>query len=258
MPTRRGGTSAARPLLPDGIAACLFDLDGVLVQTARLHAAAWKQLFDAFLRARAGRSGGEFRPFALPDDYAAHVDGRLREDGVRCFLASRGIELPEGTADDPPAAATVHGLATRKNALVLELIEREGIETYDGSIRFARATRAAGLRQAVVSASKNTRPVLAAAGIADLFETVVDGLVAAQEGLPGKPRPDMFLAASRRLGVEPGEAAVFEDALAGVEAGRAGSFGYVVGVDRGAGADALRERGADVVVADLAELLEER
>lgn len=254
--------SRARPttslLLPDRITACLFDLDGVLVQTARLHAAAWKQLFDAFLGERARRTGERFRPFALPDDYAAFVDGRLREDGVRCFLASRGIDVPEGSAADPQPAETVHGLAIRKNALVLDLIERQGVEIYDGSIRFARATQAAGLRRAVVSASKNTRPVLASAGIADLFEAVVDGLVAEQEGLPGKPHPEMYLAGARLLGVEPAHAAVFEDALAGVEAGRAGAFGYVVGVDHGAGADALRERGADIVVADLAELLEER
>ena len=233
--------------LPDRIAACLFDLDGVLVGTARLHADAWKRLFDAFLREHAARTGGPFRPFEQAD-YVAHVDGRLREDGVRSFLASRGIEA---------SAETVHELADRKNALVLELIETEGVEVFDGSVRFVREAQAAGLRRAVVSASKNTRAVLAATGLAELFEDVVDGVVAEQEGLPGKPRPDMFLAAAARLGVEPARAAVFEDALAGVDAGRAGGFGCVVGVDRGAGADALRERGADLVVADLAELLDE-
>lgn len=257
MPPDETGPPPA-PALPVGISACLFDLDGVLAQTAKVHAAAWKQLFDGFLRERAGQAGEDFRPFELPADYVEHVDGRLREDGVRSFLASRGIELPEGSPDDPPDAETVHGLATRKNEHVLELLERDGVETYEGSVRFVRATQAAGLRRAVVSASKNTRTVLAGAGIEDLFEVVVDGLVAAQEGLPGKPSPDTFLAAAAKLGVEPAQAAVFEDALAGVEAGRAGAFGLVVGVDRGAGAAALRARGADVVVSDLAELLEER
>jgi len=234
--------------LPPAIAACLFDLDGVLVQTARLHAAAWKRLFDEFLRARAEEEGTPFRPFEQAD-YATYVDGRLREDGVRGFLASRGIELPD---------AAVEELATRKNELLLETLAREGVDVYDGSIRFVEAARDAGLRRAVVSASKNTGAVLETAGIASLFEVVVDGLVAARDGLPGKPRPDTFQAAARALGVEPARAAVFEDALAGVEAGRAGAFGFVVGVDRGAGADALRDHGADVVVDDLAELLEAR
>jgi beta-phosphoglucomutase family hydrolase len=243
------------PVVPDGIVACLFDLDGVLVQTARLHAAAWKRLFDGFLRERADRRGEPFRPFELPDDYVAHVDGRLREDGVRSFLASRGIDLPEGGEDDPSGAETVHGLATRKNELALELLEQQGVDVYEGSIRFVDAARAVGLRRAVVSASRNTRAALAAAGIAGSFEVVVDGVVAARDGLAGKPRPDTFLAAAAELGVEPRRAAVFEDALAGVEAGRAGGFGWVVAVDRGAGADALRRSGADVVVADLGELV---
>jgi beta-phosphoglucomutase family hydrolase len=233
--------------LPATIRACLFDLDGVLVQTSKVHAAAWKQLFDDFLRARAAQEGEPFRPFELPGDYVAYVDGRLREDGVRRFLASRGIALPD---------AGVHDLATRKNEIVLELIERRGVDVYDGSIRFVEAVRAAGLRCGVVSASKNTRSALAATRITDLFDVVVDGVVAAREGLAGKPEPDTFLAAAAALAVGPELAAVFEDALAGVEAGRAGAFGWVVGVDRGAGGDALLRHGADVVVGDLAELLD--
>lgn len=242
---------------PEGIEAYLFDLDGVLVQTARIHAAAWKQLFDGFLRERAERTGAPFRPFEVPADYVAYVDGRLREDGVRRFLASRGIVLPEGDPNDPASACSVHGLATKKNEIVLEVIERQGIDVYDGSIRFVEAARRAGLRCAVVSASRNTRAALGAAAIAGLFDVVVDGVVAGRDGLAGKPQPDTFLAAAAALDVEPRRAAVFEDSLAGVEAGRAGSFGWIVGVDRGAGADALLSHGADVVVADLAELLEE-
>jgi beta-phosphoglucomutase family hydrolase len=242
--------------LPDGIRACLFDLDGVLTQTATVHAAAWKEMFDEFLRARADEDGAPFVPFDAAADYHRFVDGRPRYDGVRTFLASRGIELPEGSRDDRAAAATVSGLGNRKNQLVLELIERGGVSTYEGSVRYVRAARAAGLRRAVVSASENTPAVLAAAGIADLFEVRVDGVVARERRLSGKPAPDPFLAAADELGVAPAEAAVFEDALAGVAAGRAGDFGYVVGVDRVGQADALREHGADVVVSDLAELLE--
>ena len=242
--------------LPDGISACLFDLDGVLTQTAKVHAAAWQEMFDAFLRERARRAGEQTRPFE-PADYAEHIDGRLRQDGVRTFLASRGIALPEGSADDPPTAETVHGLGNRKNELVLELIRREGVDVYDGSVRFVEAARDAGLRRAVVSASKNCREVLAAAGIDGLFEVRVDGVVAEQRSLRGKPAPDTFLAAAEALEVDPANAAVFEDAVAGVAAGRAGSFGWVVGVDRIGHADALRREGADRVVSDLAELLEE-
>jgi beta-phosphoglucomutase family hydrolase len=240
--------------LPEGIRACLFDLDGVLTQTATVHAAAWKEMFDEFLRARAEEDGAPYLPFDAASDYHRFVDGRPRYDGVRTFLASRGIELPEGARDDP-AAATVSGLGNRKNELVLELIERGGVSTYDGSVDYVRAARDAGLRRAVVSASENTPAVLAAAGIAELFEVRVDGVVARERGLSGKPAPDTFLAAAAELGVTPDEAAVFEDALAGVAAGRAGDFGYVVGVDRVGQAAALREHGADVVVSDLAELL---
>jgi beta-phosphoglucomutase family hydrolase len=242
--------------LPAGISACLFDLDGVLTQTAKVHAAAWKQMFDEFLRKWAERTAEPFRPFDRPTDYDEYVDGKPRLDGVRSFLASRGIELPLGSPRDPAKAETVHALGTRKNELVLALIREQGVEPYEGSVAFVEAARAAGLRRAVVSASTNCRDVLAAAGIEDLFEVRIDGVVAERDGLAGKPAPDTFLAAARALGVEPAQATVFEDALAGVEAGHAGGFGWVVGVDRSGQADALRRRGADVVVDDLAELLE--
>jgi beta-phosphoglucomutase family hydrolase len=242
--------------LPSPIQACLFDLDGVLTQTAKVHAAAWKEMFDAFLRTRSERAGEPFVPFDAVEDYDEYVDGKPRYDGVRSFLASRGIVLPEGDPSDPPGAETVAGLGNRKNDLVLALIRRDGVTAYDGSVRYVRAVRDAGLRRAVVSSSANCREVLAAAGIEDLFEVRIDGIVARREHLNGKPAPDTFLAAARELGVEPARAAVFEDALAGVAAGRAGGFGFVVGVDRVGQADALRDHGADIVVSDLAELLD--
>ena len=242
--------------LPDGIRAGLFDLDGVLTQTATVHGAAWKEMFDEFLRSRAEQTGEHFVPFDAAADYHRYVDGRPRRDGVRTFLASRGIELPEGAPDDGPAAATISGLANRKNELVLEIIQRGGVRPFDGSLRYVQAARDAGLRRAVVSASENTRAVLEGAGLDGLFEVRVDGVVARERNLRGKPAPDTFLAAADELGMLPQEAAVFEDALAGVAAGRAGHFGYVVGVDRVGQADALREHGADIVVSDLAELLE--
>ena len=242
--------------LADGVTACLFDLDGVLTQTAKIHAAAWKEMFDAYLRERAQRTGEPFVPFDSHDDYDAFVDGKPRYDGVRDFLRSRGIELPQGSPGDNPEAETIDGLGNRKNEIVLRLIHERGVEAYEGSRRYLEAAREAALRRAVVSSSTNCRDVVRAAGIEDLLELRVDGVVAEREGLKGKPAPDTFLAAARELGVEPSQAAVFEDALAGVEAGRAGRFGCVVGVDRVGQADALREHGADVVVADLAELLE--
>jgi beta-phosphoglucomutase family hydrolase len=241
--------------LPSEIRACLFDLDGVLTRTADLHAAAWKEMFDAFLRSRAEATGGAFEPFDRERDYREFIDGRLRYDGVRSFLASRGIELAEGDAGDPPGAETVIGLGDRKNELVVALIRGGGVETYAGSVLYVRAVREAGLHRAVVSASKNCRDVLVAAGIDDLFEAVIDGGVAEREHLRGKPAPDTFLAGARALGIQPAESAVFEDALAGVEAGRAGRFGYVVGVDRSGQAESLLRDGADIVVSDLAELL---
>jgi beta-phosphoglucomutase family hydrolase len=243
--------------LPDGVRGCLFDLDGVLTQTAKVHAAAWKQMFDEYLRCRADREGEPFVPFDAGEDYNEYVDGKPRYEGVRSFLQSRGIELADGTPDDPPSAETVDGLGNRKNELVLELIQRDGVDAYEGSVRYVKAARDAGLRRAVVSSSTNCRDVLEAAGMLDLFEQIVDGNVARDEGLKGKPAPDTFLAGARKLGLEAREAAVFEDAVAGVEAGRAGSFGHVVGVDRVDHADALREHGADVVVQDLAELLDQ-
>ena len=241
--------------MPAGLTTCLFDLDGVLTQTAKIHAQAWKEMFDDFLRERAERTGEPFEPFDRPTDYDEYVDGLPRLDGVHSFLQSRGIELPMGSPSDPPEAETVHALGTRKNDIVLELIEQQGVEPYDGSVRFAEAARDLGLRRAVVSSSTNCQDVLVAAGIDHLFETRVDGVVAERDNLAGKPAPDTFLAGARLLGAEPAQAVVIEDALAGVEAGRAGDFGWVVGVDRTGQAEALRRRGADVVVQDLAELL---
>jgi beta-phosphoglucomutase family hydrolase len=241
--------------LPDATRACLFDLDGVLTDTASVHAAAWKQMFDDYLRARADRTGEPFRPFDVAADYAPYVDGRPRLDGTRGFLASRGITLPEGDASDGPDAETVNGLATRKNELVNEKIRTVGVEVYPGSVRYLHAVRDAGLTTAVVSSSANAELVLQVAGLTDLIDHRVDGVVAKRRGLPGKPAPDTFLAAAADLGVAKEQAVVFEDALAGVASGRAGGFGFVVGVDRLGQAQALREHGADVVVADLAELL---
>jgi beta-phosphoglucomutase family hydrolase len=232
--------------LPDGIAACLFDLDGVITQTAKLHSAAWKEMFDTFLRERSEQTGEPFQEFT-PSDYDRYVDGRPRLDGVRTFLVARGIE---------PDEELVRRLGDIKNDLVLKLIRERGVEVYEGSIDFVKEAQREGLRRAVVSSSANTREVLQSVGIEDLFEAVVDGLVAQREGLPGKPAPDTFIAGARALGAEPAQSVVFEDALAGVEAGRAGEFGYVVGVDRTGQRDALAEHGADIVVDDLSELIE--
>ncbi|HET9689732.1 MAG TPA: beta-phosphoglucomutase family hydrolase [Acidimicrobiales bacterium] len=241
--------------LPDGVEACLFDMDGVLTKTAAVHAAAWKQTFDEVLRARARSDGSAFTPFDDHDDYDEYVDGRTRADGVRTFLASRGITLPEGSPDDAPDADTVFGVGNRKNQLLVDKIRTDGVEAYEGSVRYLRAAEAAGLRRACVSASANAADVLEAAGLSGFIEVRVDGVVVAEAGLRGKPAPDTFVEAARRLGVDPSAAAVFEDALAGVEAGAAGGFAAVVGVDRVGQADALRRHGASVVVRDLAELL---
>jgi beta-phosphoglucomutase family hydrolase len=242
--------------LPDGVRACLFDLDGVLTQTAKVHAAAWREMFDGYLRQRAVRNGEAFVAFDPVGDYDEYVDGRPRYEGVRSFLDSRGIELPQGERSDPARAQTIDGLGNRKNAIVLRMIRDRGVEAYEGSVRYVRAAREAGLRRAVVSSSSNCREVLRAAGIEDLFEQRIDGVVAERERLRGKPAPDTFLAGARALGVRPDQAAVFEDALAGVQAGRAGGFGCVVGVDRVGQARELRVHGADIVVGDLAELLD--
>lgn len=242
--------------VPGHVAACLFDVDGVLTATAVVHATAWREMFDAFLAARAAGPGEDLRPFDDPADYLAHIDGRLRLDGVRTFLASRGIALPEGAAGDPPEADTVHGLGARKNARVLAIIAAGGVRPYAGSLAYLDAVRDAGLPCAVVSASRNCAAVLAAAGLSDRFAARVDGVVASERELAGKPAPDMFLAAAGDLGVAPARCAVYEDAVAGVRAGRAGAFGWVVGVDREGNAAALADAGADIVVGDLADLLE--
>ncbi len=241
--------------LPDGTRACLFDLDGVLTDTASVHAAAWKQMFDDFLCARSERDGSPFVPFDVRSDYGPYVDGKPRQAGTRSFLESRGIELPEGAPDDGPDDETIVGLSTRKNDLVQDKITTVGVDVYPGSVTYLRAVRDAGLMTACVSSSANAEQVLAVAGLADLIDHRVDGVTARERGLPGKPAPDTFLAAAADLGVEKADAVVFEDALAGVESGRAGGFGFVVGVDRVGQADALRDHGADVVVSDLADLL---
>jgi beta-phosphoglucomutase family hydrolase len=243
--------------LPDGITTCLFDLDGVLTQTAKVHAAAWKQTFDEYLHKRADRGDEEFKEFDKVADYDEYVDGKPRYDGVQSFLQSRGIDLPWGDHGDPPDKETVCGIGNRKNDLVLKLIREEGVEAYPGSVRYVNAVRDAGLHRAVVSSSANCKDVLVAAGIEDLFEVRIDGIVADQQHLKGKPAPDTFLAAAKALNVPAAQATVFEDALAGVQAGHAGKFGYVVGVDRVGQADALAAHGADVVVKDLAELLQQ-
>lgn len=238
--------------LPDHITACLFDLDGVLTGTAELHRAAWKETFDALLLAR---DGAQFEPFTEAD-YNSYVDGRPRFDGVRAFLASRDIVLPEGSPDDPPFDDTVHGVGNRKNVRVQQIIAERGVNPFPGSVRYLEATREAGIRIGVVTSSANGAAVLDAAGLTDYVEARIDGVVIAERRLKGKPAPDSFLAGAEALGVAKEHAAVFEDALSGVQAGRTGGFGYVVGVDRAGQADALRAHGADVVVTDLAELLD--
>jgi beta-phosphoglucomutase family hydrolase len=248
-------SEAPTPEIPAAIRACLFDLDGVLTRTAAVHAAAWKTTFDEFLATRPRGTDQPPRPFSLPDDYTLYVDGKLREDGVRSFLASRHITLPEGTPADPASTDSISSLAARKNDAFLELLATTGVDVYESSVRFVEVVRDADIATAVVSASRNCQAVLEAAHIEHLFETRVDGRVAEQRQLRGKPAPDMFLAAAADLCVEPANASVFEDAIAGVQAARRGNFGWVVGVDRAGHADALREHGADVVVGDLADLL---
>jgi beta-phosphoglucomutase family hydrolase len=242
--------------LPARIRACLFDLDGVLTDTAAVHAVAWKEMFDAFLRTWAEQTGVPFVPFDARAEYDAYVDGKPRVDGVRDFLTARGITLPDGNPDDDPAALTVNGLGNHKNVALLRRIRTDGVRVFEGSRRYLQAAEQAGLRRAVVSSSANTAEILTATGLGQYVELRVDGVTIHTQGLRGKPAPDTFLAAAKQLGVAPAEAAVFEDALAGVEAGRAGNFGYVVGVDRVGQTDQLRKHGADIVVTDLAELLE--
>jgi beta-phosphoglucomutase family hydrolase len=241
--------------LPDEVAACLFDMDGVVTQTAVVHAAAWKEMFDDFLREHAKSTGTEFVPFDPHADYDAYVDGKPRLDGTRSFLQARSIDLPEGTPDDPPGTPTIYGLSNRKNDLVLAKLAAGGVQVYEGTVTFIRSVRKNGMATAIVSSSANTQQVLDSAGLAGLFDVQVDGVVARERGLRGKPAPDTFLAAAEALKVPASHAAVFEDALAGVEAGRAGHFALVVGVDRAGQAAELREHGADIVVQDVAELL---
>jgi beta-phosphoglucomutase family hydrolase len=242
--------------LSDHVRACLFDMDGVLTRTATVHAAAWKTMFDEFLRAWAEKAGEPFVPFDPVADYDRYVDGRRRLDGTRTFLTARKIAIPEGSPQDPADALTLHGLGERKNQLLLSLLAKEGVDVFNGSVRFVRAVRDAGLRTAVVSSSANTAHILDAAKIADLFDARIDGVTARRRHLKGKPAPDMYLAGAEALDVGPSETAVFEDALAGVRAARAGGFTPVIGVDRTGQAEALRANGADIVVTDLAELME--
>jgi alpha,alpha-trehalase len=238
----------------DKVDAVIFDMDGVVTDTARTHAAAWKRLFDEFLRERADRSGEPFQPFDSGADYLRYVDGKPRYDGVQSFLASRGILLPYGHPDDPPDRETVCGLGNRKNRYFRASLEQEGVKPYQSTVDFIRMLKAQGIRTAVISSSRNSVEVLEAAQVRDLFDAKVDGVDAEELGLTGKPDPAIFLEAARRLGVEPARAIVVEDAIAGVEAGRRGGFALVVGVDRVGHAEELKEWGADVVVPDLSVL----
>lgn len=243
--------------LPEQVRACLFDLDGVLTDTASVHTKAWKEMFDDFLRQRAEQTGEAFVPFDPAADYRQYVDGKKREDGVRSFLHSRGIDLPDGGPDDPPDADTVFVQNRLKGIVFPGSQAMHGVEVFDGSRRYLEAVEAAGLKVAVVSSSANTRDVLAITGLDRFVQQRVDGVTLREENIAGKPAPDSYLRGAQLLDVEPGAAAVFEDAISGVQAGRAGNFGLVVGVDRVGQADELRDNGADVVVTDLAELLGE-
>jgi alpha,alpha-trehalase len=251
-----GGTGRDRPRLGD-LDAVIFDMDGVVTETAVVHSAAWKRLFDEFLEDRARRLGDEFVPFDERGDYHRYVDGKNRYDGVVSFLESRGISIPRGDPDDGPEEETACGLGNRKDQYFVDHLQREGARPYGTTVDLIRRLRARGRGIGLVTASKNAEQVLAAAGVRELFDEKVDGVVVAELGLAGKPDPAMFLEAARRLGVAPGRAAVVEDALAGVEAGHRGDFAVVVGVDRVGQAQALAEAGADVVVDDLGELLAE-
>jgi beta-phosphoglucomutase family hydrolase len=243
--------------LPDGVTACLFDMDGVVTKTAVVHATAWKEMFDEFLREHAAATGTPFVPFDPVADYDAYVDGKPRLDGTRSFLQARGIDLPAGTPDDPPGTPTIWGLGNRKNDLVLAKLAQGGVEVYPGTVRYIRSAKNDfGIKTAIVSSSANTKQVLDGAGLNDLFDVRIDGVIATERGLKGKPAPDTFLAAAADLHVPPRQAVVFEDALAGVEAGHAGGFALVVGVDRVGQAGELKAHGADIVVQDLAELLD--
>ena len=250
-------TSPAEIFTQGKFEAVLFDLDGVLTATARIHATCWKQMFDDFLQSRSHSLNESYRPFGIITDYKQYVDGKTRHDGVRDFLASRGINLPEGTKDSPPAEESVYGLGNRKDSLVKQAIHAGRVETYPGAIDLVRWLRKVGLKTAVVSSSRNCAEVLRAVGIERLFEVRVDGEDVDRLHLPGKPAPDTYLRAALLLNAPPSRAVVIEDAIAGVKAGRAGGFGLVIGVDSGGSAEALRENGAEVVVSNLGDLIGE-
>jgi beta-phosphoglucomutase family hydrolase len=245
-----------RAITRDQYDAVLLDLDGVITDTANMHAACWKQMFDEYLQRRAGERGEPFHPFELATDYRLYVDGKPRFDGVRDFLTSRGIQLPEGSANDPPQAETVSGLGNRKNDLVNNVIDEVGVEPYEGTIKLIRQLRHQGFKIAVVTSSQNCEAVLRAAKLDAFFEVRVDGHMIHAQHLAGKPAPDTFLMAATLLGVEPRRAVVIEDAIAGVQAGRHGNFGLVIGVSRKGNADELRHHGAQLVVNDLDELVD--
>lgn len=236
--------------------AVLFDLDGVLTATAKVHAACWKKTFDDYLKQRAAKTNEPFQPFDIDKDYTLYVDGKPRYDGVKSFLESRGIHLPYGDPSDPPDRETICGIGNLKENLVLEAFKTGGVEVYEGSVAWVRQLRQAGIKTAVVSSSKNCAAVLQAVGIEGLFEVRVDGRVVEDLKLPGKPAPDTYLKAAELLGVTPTRSVVVEDALSGVQAGRNGSFGLVIGVDRKGDADSLYKNGADLVVADLSEMVQ--
>jgi beta-phosphoglucomutase family hydrolase len=245
-----------RVISRDQYDAVLFDLDGVITNTAKLHAACWKQMLDEYLQKRATQRDETFRPFDLATDYRLHLDGKPRFDGVRDFLASRGIQLPEGDSDDPPQAETVRGLGNRKNELVSDAIDRVGVEAYQGSVRLIDQLRGEGFKIALVTSSENCTAVLKAATLDSLFDVRVDGHMVETQNLAGKPAPDTFLMAAKLLGVAPERAVVVEDAIPGVQAGRSGNFGLVIGVARKGDAEELKRQGAHVVVNDLGELVQ--
>jgi beta-phosphoglucomutase family hydrolase len=256
-----GGRSMRQPesktaITRDRYDAALLDLDGVITDTAGIHAACWKQMFDEYLQNRATLRGEAFRSFDIATDYRLYVDGKPRFDGVRDFLASRSIRLPEGSMDDPPEAETVGGLGNRKNDLVNNIIEEKGVEPYEGSVKLIHQLRRQGFKIAVVTSSQNCTAVLKAAKLEDFFDVQVDGNMIHAQHLAGKPAPDTFLTAAKLLGVEPTRAIVIEDAISGVEAGSAGNFGLVIGVARKGNAEELRRHGAGLVVNDLSELVD--
>jgi len=243
------------PVTPEKFEAVLFDLDGVITDSAKIHAACWKFTFDTFLKRYASESGEEFEPFDIETDYFHYVDGKPRYEGVRHFLASRNLELPEGTPDSPAYEQSICGIGNRKNELVNIAIQSNGVDFYQSSLDFVENTIKSGIKTAIVSSSQNCETILSSADILYLFPIRVDGRVAMKKKLKGKPSPDTFLEAARLLGVKPERAVVVEDAISGVQAGKNGKFGLVIGVDRKENAAELIENGADIVVADLGEFI---